>query len=85
MPTGKPVYLAGALLLEVFPVLPLIANVSIGVGALSYAEQFNILVVADRDAHPDLDVFTMSAEDELRSLAASSPGVEYGSSLAGLN
>ena len=81
----QPVHLAGARLLEVFPVLPLIANVSLGVGALSYAEQLNILVVADRDAHPDLDVFTMSAEDELRSLAASSPrvGVEYGSSLAG--
>jgi hypothetical protein len=72
-------------LLEVFPVLPLTANVSLGVGALSCAEQFNILVVTDRDAHPDLDVLTMSAEDDLRSLAASSPrvGVEYASSLAG--
>lgn len=65
-----PMYLAGARLLEVFPVLPLIAKVSLGVGALSYAGQFNITAVADRDTHPDLDVFTTSAQDELRALAA---------------
>jgi diacylglycerol O-acyltransferase len=67
----EPVYLAGARLLEVFPVLPLISNVSLGVGALSYAEQFNITVVADQDAYPDLDVFTTSAQNELRALARS--------------
>jgi hypothetical protein len=66
-----PVYLAGARLLEVFPVLPLIANVSLGVGALSYAGQLNITAVADRDACPDLDVFAASSDDELRALAAS--------------
>jgi WS/DGAT/MGAT family acyltransferase len=72
-----PVYLAGARLLEVFPVLPLIGNVTLGVGALSYAQQFNITAVADRDACPDLDVFATSARDELRALAAAalvSPG-----------
>jgi WS/DGAT/MGAT family acyltransferase len=72
-----PVYLAGARLLEVFPVLPLIGNVTLGVGALSYAQQFNITAVADRDACPDLDVFAASARDELRALAAAalvSPG-----------
>jgi diacylglycerol O-acyltransferase len=72
-----PLYLAGARLLEVFPVLPLIAKVSLGVGALSYAGQFNIMVVADQDACPDLEVFTASAQNELQALAASasvSPG-----------
>ena len=52
-----PLYLAGAQVLEVFPVLPLIANEPLGVGALSYAGTFSIGVVADRDAYPDLDVF----------------------------
>ena len=66
----QPVYLAGARVLEVFPILPLIANVSLGVGALSYAEQFNITVVADTDTYPDLDVFTAGAQDELQVLAA---------------
>ncbi len=67
----QPVYLAGAQLLEVFPVLPLMANVSLGVGALSYAGQFNITAVADLDAYPDLNVFTTSVQDELAALAAS--------------
>jgi WS/DGAT/MGAT family acyltransferase len=66
----EPLYLAGARILEVFPVLPLIGNVSLGVGALSYAGQFNITVVADRDACPDLEVFTAAAVDELRALTA---------------
>jgi diacylglycerol O-acyltransferase len=64
----QPVYLAGARVLEVFPVLPLIARVTLGVGALSYAGQLNITVVADRDAVPDLDTFTAAARSELRAL-----------------
>jgi hypothetical protein len=63
------VYLAGAPVLEVFPVLPLIGNVSLGIGALSYADQFDLTVVADRDSYPDLDVFTSSARSELQALA----------------
>ncbi len=45
-------------MLEVVPVLPFIANVTIGAGVLSYAGQLNITVVADRDTVPDLDTFT---------------------------
>jgi WS/DGAT/MGAT family acyltransferase len=67
----QPVYLAGARLLEVFPVLPLVARVPLGVGALSCAGQFTIAAVADRDACPDLDVFAASFRHELRALAAS--------------
>jgi diacylglycerol O-acyltransferase / wax synthase len=67
-----PLYLAGAQLLEVFPALPLIAKVSLGVGGLSYAGQFNIMAVADRVICPDLDVFTSSARNELQALAAAS-------------
>ena len=65
-----PLYLAGARLLEVFPVLPLISNVSLGVGALSYAGQFNIMAIADQRAYPDLDVFAAGAQDDLRALGA---------------
>ena len=39
-------------MLEVVPVLPFIANVTIGAGALFYAGQLNITVVADRDTVP---------------------------------
>lgn len=65
---GIPLYLAGARLLEVFPVLPLIGKVSLGVGAMSYAGQFNITAVADRDGYPDIDVFASGVGDELHAL-----------------
>jgi WS/DGAT/MGAT family acyltransferase len=63
-----PLSLAGARVLEVFPVLPLIANEPLGVGALSYAGAFNIGVVADRDAFPDLDAFAAGVREELHAL-----------------
>ncbi len=67
-----PVYLAGARLLEVFPVLPLMGTISLGVGALSYAGQFNIAAVADRDSYPDIDVFAAGVRRELDALALES-------------
>jgi diacylglycerol O-acyltransferase / wax synthase len=68
---AQPLYLAGARLLEVFPVLPLMGKMTLGVSALSYAGQFNIMAVADHDACPHLDAFTTAARDELRALGAS--------------
>jgi diacylglycerol O-acyltransferase / wax synthase len=69
-----PLYFAGARLLEVFPMVQLIGKVSLAVGAMSYAGQFNVMAVADQDAYPDLDVFAKSAQDELRALTASTRG-----------
>lgn len=66
----EPLDVAGAPLLEVFPLLNLIGTVSLGVGALSYAGQFNLMIVADADAYPDLEVFAAGVEDELRAAAA---------------
>ncbi len=66
-----PLYLAGARVLEVFPVLSLIWNVSLGVGAMSYAGQFNVLAIADRDVCPDLDVFAAAMREELHALGVS--------------
>jgi len=65
-----PLYLAGARLLEVFPVLPLLGKVSLGVGALSYAGQLDVTAVADGDACPDLEVFAAGVRDELGALGA---------------
>jgi diacylglycerol O-acyltransferase / wax synthase len=65
---AEPLYLGGAPVLEVFPVLPLIANEPLGVGALSYAGAFTIGVVADQDAYPDLDAFIAGARQELDKL-----------------
>lgn len=66
-----PIHLAGARVLEVFPVLPLIAKVSLGVGALSYAGQFAITAVADPGTIPDLDEFVAGARRELSALGLS--------------
>jgi WS/DGAT/MGAT family acyltransferase len=63
-----PLYLTGAQVLEVFPLLPLIANEPLGVGALSYAGRVGVGVVADRDAYPDLDAFATGMRDELHAL-----------------
>jgi WS/DGAT/MGAT family acyltransferase len=68
-----PLYLAGARVLEVFPLLPLIANEPLGVGALSYAGRFDVGVVADRDAYPDLDVFAAGVREELQALGVPTP------------
>jgi diacylglycerol O-acyltransferase len=64
-----PLYFAGALVLEVFPVVPLLGNIAVGVGALSYAGQFNLTAVADRDACPDLEVFVRGMRRSLDALA----------------
>jgi diacylglycerol O-acyltransferase len=66
-----PFYLVGARILEVFPVLPLIANEPIGVGALSYAGEFDLGIVVDREAVPDLDVFVGGMRDTLEALGVS--------------
>jgi hypothetical protein len=66
-----PLYFAGARLIEFFPIVPITANVSIGVGALSYAGQFNLTVVADRDLCPDLVVFVSGLCRSLEALERS--------------
>jgi diacylglycerol O-acyltransferase / wax synthase len=65
----QPLYFAGARLLELFPVLPLIGKVSLGVAGMSYAGQFNITAVGDRDTYPDIDIFAEAVRDELRALS----------------
>jgi diacylglycerol O-acyltransferase / wax synthase len=68
-----PLYLAGALLAEVFPAVPIMGNVPLGIGALSYAGQFNITVVADRDGCPDAEVFTAALRASLDNLIQAAP------------
>jgi diacylglycerol O-acyltransferase / wax synthase len=66
-----PLFFAGAPVLEVFPVVPIMANVSLGVGALSYAGQFNLTAVADRELCPDLEIFVQGVRRSLDALAGS--------------
>ena len=72
---GPPVslYLGEAPLVEAFPVVPIMGNVPLGIGALFYAGQFNITVVADRDSCPDAGVFTAGLRASLEDLARAAP------------
>lgn len=76
-----PERLLGAPLRGVFPVVPLIGNVPLGIGAVSYAGTLDIGVTADRAAVPDLDVLVEGMRAELRALCASTarePGDDDG-------
>ena len=66
-----PLYLAGARLLELFPVVPVMGNLTLVVAVLSYAGQLNLTAVADQDGCPDLEVFTQGVASALDDLARS--------------
>jgi len=70
----EPLYLAGARLLEVFPMVQLIGRNSLVVGALSYAGNFGVMAVADRDAYPDLEVFRAGMLETVTSLLSAPAG-----------
>jgi len=61
-----PLYLAGARMLEAYPVVPLGANLTVGVAVLSYDGSLAITLTADDRACSDVDVF---ADGIARSLA----------------
>jgi diacylglycerol O-acyltransferase / wax synthase len=79
----RSLYLAGAELLEVFPVIPISVNLTLGVGALSYNGQFNITAVADLDACPDVSIFANGVQETLRALARSTAAVTSAAAVQG--
>ncbi|HCU92779.1 MAG TPA: wax ester/triacylglycerol synthase family O-acyltransferase, partial [Actinobacteria bacterium] len=68
-----PLYLAGAQLLELFPMMPVMGNLTLVVAVLSYAGQLNLTAVADHDHCPDLEIFTNGVRSALDDLARSAP------------
>jgi hypothetical protein len=64
-----PLYLAGARLLELFPMMPTMGNLTLVVAALSYAGQLNLTAVADRERCPDVEVFVEGVRGSLDALA----------------
>lgn len=63
-----PLHLAGARLHEVFPVVPLTGNITVGVGAMSYAGVLALAFVADVDTCNDLHVFEEAVAASLDAL-----------------
>ena len=74
----KPLYLTGAQLLELFPVVPLVGNLPLGVGVLSYAGQLNLTTVADPDACSDVEVFARGVRGALDELVGGGRLLEAG-------
>jgi diacylglycerol O-acyltransferase / wax synthase len=66
-----PLFFLGAEVLEIFPIVPTAGNVTLGIGAISYAGQFNMTAVADRELCPDLNVFLQGFQRSLGELAGS--------------
>ena len=65
-----PLYLMGAELLDAYPVIPLAANLSMGVAILSYNGALNIAISADADACPDVEVLAQGIADGFAALGA---------------
>ena len=66
-----PIYLLGARMLEVYPHIPLVDNLGLGIALMSYDGQLHWGVNADRDLVPDLSSFMHALEEsfaELRGL-----------------
>ncbi len=66
-----PLYLAGARLLELFPMMPTMGNLTLVFAALSYDGQLNLTAVGDRERCPDVEVFAQGVRSALDDLARS--------------
>jgi WS/DGAT/MGAT family acyltransferase len=78
-----PLYLAGARLQELFPMVPVMGNLTLVVAVLSYAGQLNLTAVADPDGCPDLEVFAQGVRSALEDLAPSVLGPGAKQSVSG--
>ena len=66
-----PLYLAGARLLELFPMMPTMGNLTLVVAVLSYDGQLNLTAAADRDGCPDVEMFAQGVRSTLDDLERS--------------
>jgi hypothetical protein len=66
-----PLYLGGARLLELFPVAPVMGNLTVVVAVLSYTGQLNMTAVTDGGGCPDVEVFAQGVRRALDDVARS--------------
>jgi WS/DGAT/MGAT family acyltransferase len=64
----QPVYACGARLIEAYPLLPVVANLSVVICAATYNGGMNFGVVGDYAGFPDLKVISHGIEDGIESL-----------------
>lgn len=63
-----PLYTMGARLRDIYPLVPLAAEHSVGIAIFSYDGRVSIGISADRDSCPDLDVLVCGVSRELAEL-----------------
>lgn len=63
-----PLYVLGARMLEVFPIVPLVGNQGLGIAVVSYAGSLNLGVFSDPEVCPDVQVFCDAAATTVRRL-----------------
>lgn len=63
-----PLYAMGARMLEAVPIVPIAGNLSVGIAAFSYRDQFTVGILADRDRCPDVDVLARGMTRAFRDL-----------------
>lgn len=68
-----PLYSAGAKMLEMYPVVPLVKNQAVSVGVVSYHGMVYYGLNADRDAMADVDVLAGLIEESLEELLTTVP------------
>ncbi len=69
-----PLYLAGEVVAEVYPCIPLSGRRAVAIGVTSYNGKVFFGIVADREAVPDVDVLAQCIEDALDELVESVDG-----------
>jgi WS/DGAT/MGAT family acyltransferase len=73
-----PVYMFGARVLEIAPIVELVGNVGLVLCAFSYTGQISLVVTADANTFPDLDVLMAGMNEDWQTLIAVDQGVERG-------
>ncbi len=68
MGPSVPVYVLGARILEILPIIELIGNIGLTLCAFSYSGEMFMVVTADANAFPDLEVLMEGMEQDWRAL-----------------
>ena len=64
----QPLYVAGRRLLTVFPYVPLLGSVRVGIAVFSYAGQLTFGVTGDYESAPDIEVLCAGIEEGVAEL-----------------
>jgi hypothetical protein len=65
-----PVYFSGARILEILPIIELVGNIGLTLCAFSYCGEMYLVVTADEQAFPDLDLLMEGMEQDWLMLSA---------------